>query len=301
MPSTRPNPTPDSRPTEVPGVRFEPVVQLREVLFPSDLSMESSHAFEHARLLAERFRARLTLYHAVEVPDPVYAHWAFNQSHEIWVHVEQTARELLSRKAETLQVSHSVFVERAGSAQNALLDFIHKSQPDLTVMATHGREGLSHLLLGSVTERVFQNSFRPVLCVRESEHVGALPYRRILVPTDLSLSSRLAFPMAELLAKEFGADVLALHVIPDGPMMSAVEIPSEAWLWKFMAQAFPSVEISAQVQRGRAWERIVETARVEKADLIVMATRGHDSLADRMIGSNTERVVRHAPCPVLVA
>jgi len=42
-------------------------------------------------------------------------------------------------------------------------------------------------------------------------------------------------------------------------------------------------------------------ARVEKADLIVMSTRGHDSFADRILGSNTERVVRHAPCPVLVA
>ena len=42
-------------------------------------------------------------------------------------------------------------------------------------------------------------------------------------------------------------------------------------------------------------------AREERADVIVMATRGHDSLADRVVGSNTERVVRHASCPVLVA
>jgi nucleotide-binding universal stress UspA family protein len=35
--------------------------------------------------------------------------------------------------------------------------------------------------------------------------------------------------------------------------------------------------------------------------LIVMATRGHDSLGDHILGSNTERVVRHAPCPVMVA
>lgn len=301
MPNPRPNPMPDPQPAEPPAVHFEPVVRIREVLFPSDLSTESGHAFEHARLLAERFQARLTLYHAVEVPDPVYAHWAFNQSQEVWRHVEDTARALLSRKAETLQMKHDVFVERASSAQNALLDFIHKSQPDLTVMATHGREGLSHLLLGSVTERVFQSSFRPVLCVRESEHSGALPYRRIVVPTDLSLASRLAFPMAELFARQFGAEVLALHVIPEGTLAPPVEVPSEAWLWKFMAQALPGLEISAQVHRGRAWERIVETARLEKADLIVMATRGHDSLADRMIGSNTERVVRHAPCPVLVA
>jgi nucleotide-binding universal stress UspA family protein len=90
-------------------------------------------------------------------------------------------------------------------------------------------------------------------------------------------------------------------VIPEGARAPQAEVPSEAWLWKFCAPSFPGLEITAQVHRGRAWERIVETARVEKADMIVMATRGHDSLRDRMIGSNTDRVVRHAPCPVLVA
>ena len=45
----------------------------------------------------------------------------------------------------------------------------------------------------------------------------------------------------------------------------------------------------------------MEAARAEQADLIVMSTRGYDSLADRVLGSNTERVVRRAPCPTLVA
>jgi nucleotide-binding universal stress UspA family protein len=245
-----------------------------------------------------RLNAQVTLYHAVEIPDPVYVHWAFNRSHETWLRVETTARELLERRAEALHVSHNAFVERTSSAEQALLAFIRKTQPDLTVMATHGRTGLGHLLLGSVTEGVFRHSFRPVMCVREPEHGGALPYRRILVPTDLSLASRLAFPLAELFAHEFKAELLGVHVVQEG---GSHEVPTETWLWRFLAQSFPGLEISAQVHRGRAWERIVETARLEKADLIVMATRGHDSLSDRMIGSNTERVVRHAPCPVLVA
>jgi nucleotide-binding universal stress UspA family protein len=59
--------------------------------------------------------------------------------------------------------------------------------------------------------------------------------------------------------------------------------------------------VTAQVHTGSVWDRIVQVARAERADLIVMSTRGHDTLADRVVGSNTERVVRHAPCPVLVA
>lgn len=292
---------PEPHRSEGLGARIEPLVPMRELLFPSDMSPESERAFEHARFLAEHFAARLTLYHGVEIPDPIYVHWGFNRSHEIWLHLEQAARERLSRKAETLHVSHKVVVERVCTAQRSLLDFIRQTQPDLIVMATHGRAGLSHLLLGSVTECVFQHAFRPVLCVREPEHGGALPYRRILVPTDLSLASRLVFPIAARFARQFGAEILAVHVVGPGSSGPPRETPSESLLWKFFERDFAGLGVTAQVHHGPVWQRIVETAKLEKADLIVMSTRGHDSLADRMMGSNTERVVRRAPCPVLVA
>jgi nucleotide-binding universal stress UspA family protein len=80
-----------------------------------------------------------------------------------------------------------------------------------------------------------------------------------------------------------------------------VVVPSEAHLWKFLQPELEGLPLDAQVVRGTVWDRIVHVARVEKVDLIVMSTHGHDSLADHVLGSNTERVVRHAPCPVLVA
>lgn len=284
------------------------MVSVREVLFPTDLSPESDRAFDHARFLAERFEASLVLYHAVQVPDHRFAHWAFAHGHEIWETAERHARECLQRRAETLKVSHRVIVERQVSIPGSVLDVIRATQPDLTVLATHGREGLSHLLLGSVAEKVVQHAFRPVLCVREPDHGLALPYRRILVPTDLSLASRLAFPMAALFARSFSAEVLAVHVTRSptlaalaGAAPSPAPAVSESTLWKYFQEDFAGLPVTAQVHTGPVWDRIVQTARLERADLIVMSTRGHDSLADRVVGSNTERVVRHAPCPVLVA
>ncbi len=271
------------------------MVAVREVLFPTDLSPESDRAFDHARFLAESFEASLVLYHAVPVPDHRQAHWAFAHEHEVWATAERHACECLKRRAETLKVSHRVVVERRVSVTRSLLDLIHSAQPDLTVLATHGREGLAHLLLGSVTEKVMQHAFRPVLCVREPEHGMALSYRRILVPTDLSVASRLAFPMGALLARRFSSEVIALNVAA-----STTEI-SESTLWKYFQEDFAGLPVTAQVHRGSVWDVIVRVAREERADLVVMATRGHDSLADRVMGSNTERVVRHAPCPVLVA
>jgi nucleotide-binding universal stress UspA family protein len=288
---------------------MKPDFALRDVLVPTDLSDEADRALEHGRLLSERFGARMTLYHAVEVPDPSFAHWAFAHGHEVWCLAAREAEKALRFRAERLGVPTEVAVERTSSAHRSLVERIKTTRPDLTVMATHARRGLSHLLLGSVTEKVLQQVHRPVLCIRATEHEGTLPYRRILVPTDLSLLSRLPFPLGAALARAFGAEVLGLHVVPVAtfatlsgvPETRPTVIPSEAHLWKFFQQDFEGLPVTAQVHSGPVWERIVHVARVEKADLIVMSTRGHDSLADRLLGSNTERVVRHAPCPVLVA
>jgi nucleotide-binding universal stress UspA family protein len=281
---------------------------IRTILVPSDISPEADHALEHACALAQRFGASLTLYHAVPLPDHNYAHWAFNHNPEIWVEIEREARLALTQRAASLKPEAGCVIERTTSVPKALLAFIRDKQPDLVVMATHGREGLEHLLLGSVTEKVFLYSRRPVLCVRRTETGAGPPYRRILVPTDLSPASRLAFPMAAQLARAFDAEVVAVHVAPAStaaalagiPAAQGVLLPTEASLWKFCQRDFEGLAVTAQLHSGTVWDRIVETARVERADLVVMATRGHDSLADRMVGSNTERVVRHASCPVLV-
>jgi nucleotide-binding universal stress UspA family protein len=285
------------------------MVAVRDVLFPTDLSPESDRAFDHARFLAERFEASLTLYHAVPVPDHRFAHWAFAHEHEIWERAEREARDALERRAETLRVSHRTVVERQVSVPRAVVDLIQAYQPDLTVLATHGREGLSHLLLGSVAEEIIEHAFRPVLCVREPDHGPALPYRRLLVPTDLSLSSGLAFPMAALVARTFGAEVVILHVTPDStiatlsgiPDPSPPRIPTEEKVRDFCRPSFGEVPLRVRFDAGGVANRIVHAAREEEADLVVMATRGHDSLGDKLLGSNTERVVRHSPCPVLVA
>jgi nucleotide-binding universal stress UspA family protein len=270
---------------------------IKDILFPTDLSPAADQAFDHARFLCDRFQASLTLYHAVQVPDHQHAHWAFAHGHEIWAEAERRAKECLERRAETLSVSHRVVIERHASIRQGLVETMRALQPDLTVLTTHGREGLAHLLLGSIAEDVAQHAFGAVLCLREPDQGSALPYRRILIPTDLSIASCLAFPMAALFARTFSAEVVVLHVASP----SAAEVPTEAAVARFCRAEFAPTPLSVRVEMGTVWDRICRVATEERADLIVMATRGHDSLADRILGSNTERVVRHAPCPVLIS
>src|SRR6185436_645573 len=97
--------------------------------------------------------------------------------------------------------------------------------------------------------------FRPVLCLREAEHGAGFPYHRILVPTDLSLASRLAFPLAAGFARAFGAAIVGIHVIPAPPpqaMLGGVSapgpvvIPSEAHLGKFLQPELEGIPLDAR-------------------------------------------------------
>jgi nucleotide-binding universal stress UspA family protein len=277
---------------------------VREILFPSDLSPESARTFAYARMLAERFHARLALLHVVPSGSPDGL-----RAPETARRAERSAREQLERWVAGVACRQCVIVERAPSVPAALVGYLHGTTPDLVVMSTHGREGLARKLFGSVAESVVRDGRTPVLCVREPEHGVALPFRRILVPTDLSPGSRRPFRLAALIARAFKSTVVALHVgrVGEGRLAdvtAAVEsaLPSEAALREFLRPEFDADTVTARVELGStAAERIVQVAKEEKADLIVMSTHGHDSLRDRVLGSQTEHVVRAAPCPVLVA
>jgi nucleotide-binding universal stress UspA family protein len=285
------------------GARPRPAAALQSILFPSDLSPASDRAFEHARLLAESTGARLTLFHVVQGPPPRDN----DLEDEVWRRAARAAHERLLRQSSDLRVESEVVISRESEVEAALAARIARSDADLTVMATHGRTALAQLVLGSVTESVVRHTRRPVLCVREPEHGAATPYRRILVPTDLSPASARALRLAASLARTFGAEVLALHVAAVsaargllGVAYAAEAAPSEADLVRFLGPAFAGLRVRPQVRFGSIEERIAETARSERADLVVVTTHGHDSLSDRLAGSHADRLIRQAPCPILV-
>jgi nucleotide-binding universal stress UspA family protein len=292
----------------------EAMGEIQTILFASDLTPESDVAFGHARFLAERFGARLTLFHALELPADRYEDPADVQDDRRgrW---GARARQELCTRARGLTVPFEIVVDEGHVgghylADLAVLAMIERARPDLTVMGVRSRKGFASWFVGSVTHQVVQHARRPVLCVRRSRHDGTLPYRKILVPTDLSPASRRAFPMAALMARSFEAQVAALHVAPPPPLAvltgmpqsDAARVASEADVRRFLCPELQAVPVEAGVYvTGSPWYRIVQAAEEQRTDLIVMSTQGHDSVRDGIVGSNTDRVLRHAPCSVLVA
>jgi nucleotide-binding universal stress UspA family protein len=90
-----------------------------------------------------------------------------------------------------------------------------------------------------------------------------------------------------------------MAALSDNVPALAAAVPDAAPLRGFLSGLGAGADAKPRVEPGAPWERIVSAARDERADLVVMATNGADSLSERLLGSQTERVVRRAPCPVL--
>lgn len=132
----------------------------------------------------------------------------------------------------------------------------------------------------------------------------------ILHPTDFSPRSSYSFRYACLLARELGARLIVLHVVPPPPValdgeMIAYLPPSEKQreelrekLQEFQADE-PTVAIEHFLKEGDPASVILHVAQITPCDLIVMGTHGRTGLARLLMGSVAEAVLRKAPCAVL--
>jgi nucleotide-binding universal stress UspA family protein len=135
----------------------------------------------------------------------------------------------------------------------------------------------------------------------------------IIVPTDFSGLSCEAFSWATLLAQQFNAKILIVHVISERDAVDMTSQPGNPWENvleredKAMIENFQSclisdfrqeVETDTLVEVGPADEKLIEAAKKNNADLIVMATHGRTGLSHALMGSVAEKVLRQAPCPV---
>ena len=141
----------------------------------------------------------------------------------------------------------------------------------------------------------------------------AIRIQNILVPTDFSEQSRKALRYAVRMAEEFGARLTVLHVVqplvyPDFAY-AAITMENDKLaeaagarldLLNKQLEIDPALIRQTLVRTGSPFHEISEAARTLKIDLIVISTHGRSGLTRALIGSTAERVVRHAPCPVLV-
>lgn len=138
--------------------------------------------------------------------------------------------------------------------------------------------------------------------------------RTILVPVDFSPRASKALDYGLAFARQFGARLVVLHVVEvpyiGADMGGTIDVlPLESELSRISTEQLDklvkeriadTVAATSVIRTGQPWWEIADAAREHGADLLVLGTHGYTGLKHVLLGSTAERVVRHAPCPVLV-
>jgi nucleotide-binding universal stress UspA family protein len=238
---------------------------IRSIVHPTDFSDLSAAAFAHALRIALAGRSKLHLLHVSQYD-----------------------------VAEALAFPHAVRF-KLQEPTRAIVNFLSEDESELVVIATHGRDGVSHWLQGSMAEAVFRRSAIPTLFIAPGARgfvdqvSGDVKLRRALVPVDFSPPADRTVDIIQRFGQLLTGATIAVDLLHVG------EAPPPVHAASSNAPALPPV----MLRSGHVVQSIVEAAIELDADIIAMPTAGHHGVLDALRGSTTERVIRHAPCPVL--
>jgi len=290
------------------------MANFEKILCPIDFSEFGRRACDYATSLARHYGAKLYLQHVIQPLTATYPYYYvpdqtttldIEMAGEAESQLKQIAKECASQG-----VSPELRVEE-GIVAETILALVQKEKVELVVMGTHGRLGLDHLMLGSITEKILRKSSCPVLAVRKPAHDFVDPaqsgdpvsLRKILFGSDFSPTAAKALPYALSLAREYGAELTVLHVLEGASTTEFVQEGRDKALREIEnsipAEARAGCKLRMLVRVGKSYEQIIQLALEEQTDLVVLGVRGRIAVNLALFGSTTHRVLQLGPSPVL--
>lgn len=290
-----------------PRISARPMLTLRTILHPTDLTPRADRALLVAAYLASQTGAELHVINVIESE-----HDEGPVEGILWTPEEITARlfEVPVRAAgphpaEELGAVRIVQRQlRRRSAGRAILEEAGRIGADLLVTAVHGAGGIGTHRIGSTTEKLLRRAPCPMLCVPGGvDDPIRLPFESVLTAVDLDDEARTTISRgADLVAH--GARLDVLHVIEplpgDGQPGRRSLLEAEAELERLVDEVDGVQHVVTTVTTGEVAEEILNEAREGEADLVVLASRTRSDLEWTVQGSVAGDVLRMAACPVWV-
>jgi nucleotide-binding universal stress UspA family protein len=283
------------------------------ILCPTDLTADSDEALRYAIALSRAYSAELILLHCDLGGDGPAKRDAQDQA----VQAIRAALEKHSGSADLTGLDWRSLVVSCDDTGEAIAREAANYGVDLIVMRSRRRPHRA-ALLGSTAESVSRTAPCPVLVMHTDERDWVsgsdtrIELKRVLVAYDFSDYSELALNYALSFAQEYQSELHLLHVLPpfsldeseiswyplgrEGTYHKAAHrlqkaVPTEAHLW---------CDIKTAVSEGQPYREILNYAERHEIDLICIGAHGAGFGMRALFGSNVDRVLRQAPCPVLV-
>ena len=224
----------------------------------------------------------------------------------------------LQTVARTFRGSRIDYSVEKGKPEEILIQKAAADTGTLIAMATHGRSGMQRWLLGSIAEKVLHGAVNHVLLVRAAEAGkadGEAALKTVVVPLDGSQLAEKALPYVVDLAKKIELEVILMraYALPPsiaaedfGPHMDELMKQLETEARSYLAEKVEELKkkgvenVSPVVDFGYGAEEIITLGRKTPDNFIAMCTHGRSGLKRWVLGSVTERVVRHSGDPVLI-
>jgi len=213
------------------------------------------------------------------------------------------------REAERLAHEERALIKTVceeGEIYERIVDLADAENCGIIVMGRRGVKKIDRTLVGSVTARVIGHTQRDVLVVPNGTTLG---WKKILIATDGSKYSGIAINKAIDFAKAYGGSLVVLSVV-DVPAEYYAEAPAAVEDMVRKAKEYTAavrkqaeaagINAETYVGEAEAWEAVVKLAQDQNVNMIVVGSHGRTGLRRLLMGSVTEKVIGHAPCPVLV-
>jgi nucleotide-binding universal stress UspA family protein len=290
-------------------------IAIRNVLVATDFSSCSERALLHAVAVAHHYGSTLHLAHVVQptlfslVPPEGYT-GTVEAEGVVMDRARADAQNLVDavlRRTHCEDLDNHIWVS-LGLVGGTLCAVIRREHIDLAVVGTHGRTGIRKVVLGSVAEDVFRHASCPVLTVGPHSWRSdpqSVHLKHVLFPTDLSVDSARALPLAMTIANEFDASLTALHVVESLDSDAAldkrrvVSVLEERMLKMVSCAGSRPREFAVRVEFGGVAETVLETAARLGVDLIAFGLKAPDTYVDRLPWMHAYKIVCEAGCPVL--
>ena len=241
------------------------------------------------------------------------------------IYEENLMRVYLEKKAEELQALglKATVAIGYGEAADGIVNFSEKNDIDLIVMCTHGRSGITRWITGSISSKVIQESYTPLLLIK----TGAMQTEflaeelcEILVPLDGSKYSEAALPYATNIANKLNCEIVLLRVNNATELSSYLD-PEFIPGWElYLAQAMPDIQdglqnylleakkrleaegfsVRSEFAFGRAADEIIKYAESHDINLIVMTTHGRSGFSHWAYGGVAYKLIHGTSKPTLL-
>jgi nucleotide-binding universal stress UspA family protein len=238
------------------------------------------------------------------------------------------ARSYLDKLMEKISIKENVkHVVRVGKSAETIIDYAEEHKMKLIIMATHGRSGISRWTRGSVADKVLHNATIPVWLIKANAAKKTFLEKgqkiKIMVTLDGSKLAEESLESVKELSRQYGVENVELTLFrvselfsppyiypPEMPISIEEYLEYEKKRTSEICNSYlenikkelagEGLNVKIAIEEGIPADVIIDHAKKQSIDLIVMSTHGRTGFSHWAFGSIAEKVLKGAPCPVFL-